>query len=147
MIHLRLKEERERLGLTQTALAVLASAAKRTVIDWEKGVSSPTAVQLRAAAAAGVDVLYVITSERSQPVAEMDLLPADERALVDAYRRCNAEARRNLIQTAALLSAGMPPGAAPAASKMVNKAAGSVQVGYQSGGRSGVINVGKKGGK
>lgn len=108
MIFLRLKEERERLGLTQPALGGLASASKRTVIDWEKGVSSPTAVQLAAIAAAGADVLYVVTGQRSQNAAEVDLLPSDERVLVDTYRSCNAEARRNLIQTAALLSAGMP---------------------------------------
>lgn len=107
MINLRLKEERERLGLTQPAFADLAGAAKRTVIDWEKGVSSPTAVQLAALAVEGADVLYVVTGQRSQAAAEVDLLPADERVLVDAYRRCNAEAKRNLIQTAALLSAGM----------------------------------------
>lgn len=108
MIYLRLKEERERLGLTQPAFAELAGAAKRTVIDWEKGVSSPTAVQLAAMAAAGADVLYVVVGIRSQGTAEIDLLPNDERVLVDAYRRCNAEARRTLIQTASLLSAGMP---------------------------------------
>ena len=112
MIYLRLREERERLGLTQPALADVASAAKRTVIDWEKGVSSPTAVQLAAIADAGADVLYVITGQRSQGAAEVDLLPSDERVLIDSYRRCNAEAKRNLIQTAALLSAGMA--AAPA---------------------------------
>jgi transcriptional regulator with XRE-family HTH domain len=144
VIFLRLKEERERLGLTQPAFAEVASAAKRTVIDWEKGVSSPTAVQLAAMASAGADVLYVVTGERSQAAAEVDLLPPDERVLVDAYRRCNAEARRNLIQTAALLSAGMPPGAAPAPGKMVNKAAGSVQVGHQSGGQVTVKNKGSK---
>jgi hypothetical protein len=32
----------------------------------------------------------------------------DERALLDTYRRCTGEAKANLIQTAALLSAGMP---------------------------------------
>lgn len=145
MIYLRLKEERERLGLTQPAFAELAGAAKRTVIDWEKGVSSPTAVQLAAMASAGADVLYVVSGVRSQTAAEVDLLPADERVLVDAYRRCNAEARRNLIQTAALLSAGM--GAGPSTpptppTKTTNKGSGNVQVGHQSGGSNPVFNTG-----
>lgn len=61
MIGSRLKEERERLGYTQPQFAELAGAKKRTLIDWEKGVSSPTAVQLSALAEIGVDVLYVIT--------------------------------------------------------------------------------------
>lgn len=81
-------------------------------------------------AEAGADVLYVITGLRSQGAAEVDLLPPDERVLVDAYRRCNAEAKRNLIQTAALLSAGM--GAAPARKAGTGQHAvgdGNIQIG------------------
>lgn len=112
----RIKSERERLALTQPRVADLTGVGKTTVINWEKGVSSPTAVQLAALAAAGADVLFVVTGQRSQAAAEVELLPSDERVLVDAYRRCNAEARRNLIQTAALLSAGMgAPVSQPAA--------------------------------
>lgn len=59
----RLKSERERLKLTQPEFAEAAGAAKRTLIDWEKGVSSPTAVQLSALAQIGVDVLYVLKGE------------------------------------------------------------------------------------
>lgn len=111
--HQRLKMERERLGLSQSRLADLASVGKTTVINWEKGVSSPDATQLHAMTAAGIDVLYVVTGERSQDAAEVDLLPADERVLIDAYRRCSPDARRHLIQSAALLSAGVA--ASPAA--------------------------------
>lgn len=64
----RLKEERERARFTQPQLADLAGAAKRTVVDWEKGASSPTAVQLARLADAGIDVLYVITKQRSPPI-------------------------------------------------------------------------------
>lgn len=64
MIDTRLKEERERLALSQPLFAQAAGAAKRTLIDWEKGVSSPTAVQLSALSKIGVDVLYVITGAR-----------------------------------------------------------------------------------
>jgi transcriptional regulator with XRE-family HTH domain len=103
----RLKEERERLGFTQPHLAAITEVGKTTVINWEKGASSPSALQLASFAASGADVLYVITGQRSQGAAEVELLPADERVLVDAYRRCNPDAKRNLIQTAALLSAGV----------------------------------------
>lgn len=143
----RLREERERLKLSQPNFAAIAGTTKQTLFSWESGKTAPDGFLLAAFAAAGVDVLYVVTGQRSQGAAEVDLLPSDERVLVDAYRRCNADARRNLIQTAALLSAGMPSAGAPAApSKMVNKAAGSVQVGHQSGGRNEVINKGKKAG-
>lgn len=66
MIGERLKQERERLKLTQPEFAEAAGAAKRTLIDWEKGVSSPTAVQLSALADIGVDVLYVLQGEAPQ---------------------------------------------------------------------------------
>lgn len=56
----RLKHERERLKLTQTEFGKLVGAAKRTVIEWEKSVTSPNAVQLSAFAEAGVDVSYVL---------------------------------------------------------------------------------------
>jgi DNA-binding XRE family transcriptional regulator len=36
MIGLRIKEERERLALTQQGLADAIEIAKRTLIDWEK---------------------------------------------------------------------------------------------------------------
>lgn len=140
MINFRLKEERERLGLTQPQLAEVAMSSKRTVIDWEKGVSSPTTVQLAALAEAGADVLYIVAGQRSQGVAEVELLPSDERVLLDSYRRCNPEAKRNLIQTAALLSAGM---AGQVGASMVNNAPGSVQVGQQTGSRVTIKNRGK----
>ena len=61
-------------------------------------------------------------------------LPADEQMLLDTYRRCTREAKANLIQTAALLSAGMAAPVAPPATPsvgdnhQVNSATGAVQV-------------------
>ena len=112
-IHERLKAERERLHLSQPSLAEQAGVGKTTVINWEKGASAPDAVQLAALATAGADVLYILTGRRSQAVAEVELLPPDEQVLIDSYRRCSPDAKRNLIQSAALLSAGMAPAAAP----------------------------------
>jgi transcriptional regulator with XRE-family HTH domain len=65
MLNLRLKEERVHLGLTQPIFAEFAFAKKRTVQDWEKGVSSPTAIQLEALAKVGCDVQYIVTGVRS----------------------------------------------------------------------------------
>ena len=61
----RFKSERERLALTQPRVADLTGVGKTTVINWEKGLSSPTAVQLSALAEVGLDVLYVITGQRT----------------------------------------------------------------------------------
>lgn len=103
----RLREERERLGLSQPNFAAIAGTTKQTLFSWESGKTAPDGFLLAAYASAGVDVLYVVTGQRSLAAAEVELLPSDERVLVDAYRRCSADAKRNLIQTAALLSAGL----------------------------------------
>lgn len=68
MIGLRLKEERERLGMTQPAFAIAAGAGKRTIIEWEKGATSPNAVQLSALGEVGADVLYIVTGHRSNEI-------------------------------------------------------------------------------
>ena len=124
MIGNRLREERERLGLTQPVFAELAGAKKRTLIDWEKDVSSPTAVQLAQLAAAGADVLYILTGQRSSAQPAHD---AAEQVLLDSYRRCGSQARQNLIQTAALLAAGLS-GSAGGGGEQVNTASGAVQI-------------------
>lgn len=104
MIGERLKEERERLDLTQPAFAEACGAKKRTLIDWEKGVSSPTAVQLAALAALGVDVLYVLTGQRAQSVPAIQELPPRVRALVDNYENTD-EAGKKIIEATATAAA------------------------------------------
>lgn len=61
----RLKEERSRLGRTQTEFAELANVRKGTQISWEKDASSPTAQALAAFAEAGADALYILTGHRT----------------------------------------------------------------------------------
>lgn len=100
MINLRLKEERERLNLSQTALGELANAAKRTVIDWEKGVSSPNAVQMSALAAAGADVLYILTGQRM--AGAVPALSRDEAIVIDHYRHCDDEGKAAIRQVGAV---------------------------------------------
>ena len=94
MIGDRLKAERERLELTQPTFAEMAGAKKRTLIDWEKGVSSPTAVQLAALAKVGVDVLFILTGQRSQPVPATAELRPDQAALLDNYEHSDEVARQ-----------------------------------------------------
>ena len=59
----RLREERERLGLSQTAFAEAGGVQKRAQINYEKADRLPDAAYLAAIAAIGVDVLYVITGK------------------------------------------------------------------------------------
>lgn len=106
MIDARLKEERERLGLSQPLFAQAAGAAKRTLADWEKGVSSPTAVQLSALAKIGVDVLYILTGQRSQPMPAEAQLPVDERIMLDNYRHAPAQVQAGVKTTLGAFAPG-----------------------------------------
>ena len=123
-IFFRLREERERLGFSQEAFGVLGGVQKRAQINYEKGERHPDSAYLAAIAAAGADVLYILTGERSSAQPAHD---AAEQVLLDSYRRCSSQARQNLIQTAALLAAGLP-GSAGGGGKQVNTASGAVQI-------------------
>ncbi len=60
----RLKEERVRLGMSQTDFAALSGVKKGTQISWEKDTSSPTVATLTDLARNGVDTVYVLTGRR-----------------------------------------------------------------------------------
>lgn len=87
----RLREERERLGLSQEAFAQTFSVSRRTQVAWEKGEQFPNAEVLSLASAVGVDVLYVLTSKRSVPVEST--LSEEELALIDNYKHSDEEGR------------------------------------------------------
>jgi phage repressor protein C with HTH and peptisase S24 domain/DNA-binding XRE family transcriptional regulator len=61
----RLREERQRLGLSQTALAATASVGKHSQINYESDRNAPDANYLTAAAKQGVDIYYVLTGQRT----------------------------------------------------------------------------------
>ena len=93
----RLKQERERLGLTIPAFADLADAKKNTVIDWQKDVSSPPAAKLSALASAGLDVLYVVTGQRAPLARTVTPIDRDRlQAAIEAVEEGLAETRRKL---------------------------------------------------
>lgn len=59
----RLKEERNRLGMSQPDFAALAGTTKKSQITYEKGVM-PDAAYLAAIAKAGADIQYIVTERR-----------------------------------------------------------------------------------
>jgi len=87
----RLREERERLGLSQEALAATLAISRRTQAAWEQGAQYPNAEALSRASAAGVDVLYVVTNQRSIPVEST--LSDGERALLADYKRADDDGK------------------------------------------------------
>ena len=106
----RLKEERARLGLSQTALAGVLGVTKWTVINYERpgGRGTPIPANLLSACARlGMDVQYVLTgvpSANLNRVAEetgsyrvarnkSTALSNDERNLLAKYRRLKPQQR------------------------------------------------------
>lgn len=82
----RLRTERERLGKTQEEFAVIAGVTRRPYVEWEKGSGpAPNALQLAALAAEGLDVLYVVTGQRSQSLPPQATLPEGDRILLDNF--------------------------------------------------------------
>lgn len=137
----RLKSEREALGLSQQALAERLGVALRSQQNYESGARVPDANYLGMLGAIGADVLFLVTGQRAPAAPQLD---AAEQALVESYRRCTPSARINLIQTAAVLSAGldMPSSVKPAGSSagvsvgnitQRSTQDGSVQIGYAGG--------------
>ena len=125
-IHERLKTELAARKITAAAAARAAglpdSQGLRDTLNGRKRV---TADLLALLIPLGVDALYVLTGQRSPSMPATD--PA-EQVLLDSYRRCGAQAKQNLIQTAALLSAGLGSSAmatpAPSSKPRTRSAAG-----------------------
>ncbi|HCE7248665.1 TPA: helix-turn-helix transcriptional regulator [Pseudomonas aeruginosa] len=78
----RLKEERDQLGLSQTAFGAFGGVQKQAQIKYEKGERSPGADYLAAVAKVGADVQYILTGVRRQ-----DSLSDDESELVARFRK------------------------------------------------------------
>ena len=92
----RLREERERLGLSQPAFAAVAGTTKQTLFSWETGKTAPDGFQLAALAATGADVLYILTGQRSQPVPPAQELHRQEQEWLALYRNSSEEVRAAL---------------------------------------------------
>lgn len=134
----RLREERNRLALSQEAFGAIPGVTKQAQIKYEKDERHPDTLYLAAIAVAGADVLYILTGQRAAGTASD---PA-EQVLLDSYRRCKPAAKANLIQTAALLSAGLDA----AAPKRATRSTSGVQVGNQTSTHDGAVQIGYAGG-
>jgi transcriptional regulator with XRE-family HTH domain len=127
----RLREERERLSLSQPKLAEAAHTTKQTVFSWESGKTAPDAVQLAAMAGHGADVLYIVTGARDYE--PPPALTAEERVMLDYFRQASPAVRRAAL--GALLGPG-GPGAGGISQNISAPVSGSVAGGnIQIGGR------------
>jgi transcriptional regulator with XRE-family HTH domain len=97
----RLKEQRDGLALSQEAFGQIAGVGKRAQINYEQGLRVPDADYLAAIAAAGCDVLYVITGrkESATPTQEQLTQFSDQHRLqlaIEAVEEGLAEIKRKL---------------------------------------------------
>lgn len=107
----RLREERERLQMTQSDFAEVAEAAgvpgatRQSQARYEKGLAAPSCPYLAALAPVGVDVLYVLTGQRGMQPTPGPALRDGEAELLEGYRALSA---REKLGVKALI-AGMAP--------------------------------------
>lgn len=104
----RLRAERERLGLSQTALAAHAGTSKQVQISYEKGKTFPNAEYLAIFAELGADINFVVTGKQfltpsPQPPVATVLTPREE-ALIDNYRHTAEAGKRAIEATGAVLA-------------------------------------------
>ncbi|NIE77951.1 helix-turn-helix domain-containing protein [Pantoea sp. Tr-811] len=81
----RLREERERLGMTQRVFGDIGGVEPNAQGKYESGERTPRVDYLAALAAKGVDALYVLSGVRTP--APLESLSADETGLLGAFRR------------------------------------------------------------
>lgn len=88
----RLRQERERLGHTQTEMAKICEVAFRTYCDYEAGKTEPKASFFEAIHKAGADVMYILTGLKTPP----QNISMEEQKLVENYRAMDDAARLNI---------------------------------------------------
>ncbi|WP_233117728.1 helix-turn-helix domain-containing protein [Aggregatibacter actinomycetemcomitans] len=88
----RLKEERERIGLTQAALGAVGGIQKQAQLKYESGVRTPSAEYLIEISKIGIDVNYVLFGVRSN--AE---LTSEEQQLLETFRAAPPAVRQFML--------------------------------------------------
>ncbi|WGV21051.1 helix-turn-helix domain-containing protein [Pseudomonas putida] len=85
----RLREERERLGMTQRVFGDIGGVEPNAQGKYESGERSPRVDYLAALASRGVDALYVLSGIRTP--APLEGLNTDESSLLDAFRQLSGD--------------------------------------------------------
>ena len=101
-----LKEERQRLGMNQDEFAAVGGLKRRAQTLYEQDERAPDALYLRALAAIGVDVQYILTGEKSSSA-----LAKDEKELLTGYRDLDIRGKANMLGMLDVV--GTTPTAAP----------------------------------
>lgn len=103
-VGIRLKEERARLGLSQSVLAQAGGVARSSQAYFEADTHLPGGAYLIAIDKLGIDVLYVLTGQRAGGATAAPPAPAltpEQRALLDNYAACGPDDRAAVRRFAA----------------------------------------------
>ncbi|WGE51151.1 MULTISPECIES: helix-turn-helix domain-containing protein [Actinobacillus] len=95
----RLKNERNRLGLTQADIANKCRVSREMWGKYERGVALAGSEVLFSLTEIGVDIGYLFSGTRSVPLTENEI------SLLDDYRQSNEQGKAAIEQTAQALSA------------------------------------------
>lgn len=117
-VHVRLREEIDRLGLSLAAASRAAGeSGPQRLKDVVAGRQKCPVELLAGISTVGVDLIYVVTGERwdSNRATSHDL-PADEQLVLDGYRALSAASKKQLLASLLLGEAGNGDGKAAAVS-------------------------------
>lgn len=92
----RLRKERQRLGLSQAKMGAFGGVAANAQSNYEKGARCPKSDYLTAIGNIGADVLYLLTGHRSGVRSEF--MSADEQMLLDNYRVMSYQDQHAIVQ-------------------------------------------------
>ncbi|QIL81827.1 helix-turn-helix transcriptional regulator [Diaphorobacter sp. HDW4A] len=106
----RLRDERERLEMTQDQFAELGGVGKRALVYYEKNERSPDAAFLAAVAQVGVNVLYVLTGVHAPGVKAESPLAPDEKIMLDNYRHAPDGVKSGIKTTLGAFAPGASQG-------------------------------------
>lgn len=109
-IGMRLREERQRLGMSQPVFGEVGGVTKKTQMLYESGERMPDAEYLAAITLAGVDVLYVLTGDRS--FMPPPPISPEHRVLIRDYEASSADGQEAIRRMAAATALGASASAA-----------------------------------
>ena len=94
------------LGFNQSEFAELVGSSYKSQLRWEKDESSPSADALNIWAGIGLDVLYVVTGQRSADLPSRLNIPKmsqEKQELMDAFDNMSPEQRRAILEVGKVL--------------------------------------------
>lgn len=92
---IRLQQERLRLNLNQDEFGRMAGVTKKTQYLYESDSRVPDAKYLIALDKCGVDIYFILTGERKQPLSAV--LTSEEQVMLNAYRDLSPKEQKQLM--------------------------------------------------